>query len=217
MKPGYLTTEFWLTILTLLLSGLIQSGLIGDGTQLVKACAFAASTLTTIAYAISRAKVKAPTPIPGQVLELETKVTSEAGFAHREIVFFIAMLGLVACSWLKSETKATAATVVDCASAQAKDLTEQLAPTFEQVLDRATGGDGKIDWPSVDDATSRLKATAWCALENTVARLLSRVPMPGAPQSSPLEQNPDELRAGLAELRAKRFAGVTFKTTPTGD
>lgn len=143
------------------------------------------------------------------------KVEAQRGFAVVELlVALVAIAGLcslVACSWLKSETKQTASTVVDCASQQAKELTEQLSPTFEQLLDRATGGDGRIDWPSIDDATSRLKATAWCALENTVARILSRVPLSDGVMSSPLEQNREQLLGGVADLRRRKFAGVTFE------
>jgi len=57
-KPGYKTTEFWLSLLALILGVLIASGYIGESTGTAKAIAFAASALTALGYNVSRGMVK---------------------------------------------------------------------------------------------------------------------------------------------------------------
>lgn len=61
VKPGYLTTEFWLTTVAMLLSVLYASGVIGpDSTSSVgKAIALVAGALSTMGYTISRGTAKA--------------------------------------------------------------------------------------------------------------------------------------------------------------
>lgn len=57
-KPGYKTTEFWLTVGSSLLSFLYASGIIGEGTQTDKIVGFAVLALSTLGYNISRSIVK---------------------------------------------------------------------------------------------------------------------------------------------------------------
>lgn len=141
----------------------------------------------------------------------------ERGSASVTLMVLLSLASLVllspGCAWLRREGKATSSTVIDCTAQQAAKLTTELAPTFEQLLTRATGGDGKVDWPSIDDATRNLSEIGWCALENTVARMLSQIPQAGAPQSSPVPMGYDELMHGMAALRYKKFGDKkTFKT-----
>lgn len=140
----------------------------------------------------------------------------DRGSAAFTLMVLLSLAGLCVaspgCAWLKGEGKAAGKTVVDCTVAQAKKLTAEFAPTFEQLLQRATGNDGRIDWPSIEDATRNLSEVGWCALENTVARMLQQIPAAGSPQSSPLPMGYDELMHGLAELRHKKHQGKTFKT-----
>lgn len=140
----------------------------------------------------------------------------ERGSAKLTLMVLLSLVGAAllspGCAALKGEGKAALKTAVDCTAKEAIAMTKEWSPTLEQVLTRATGGDGSIDWPSVKDATRSLSAIGWCALENTVARLLSHVPAAGAPMSSPLQAQPDELKRGLAELRREKFGDATFKT-----
>jgi len=123
-----------------------------------------------------------------------------------------ASASLSGCGPVKTEGKAALHTVVDCGIEQAVKATREWSPALEQLLQRATGADGHVDWPSIDDATKNLSELGWCALENTVSRLIRYVPTPGAPQSSPTE--PAQLEQGLAELRAKRYGATEFKPAP---
>lgn len=58
VKPGYKTTEFWLKLAALLLSTLFASGVMTSNTVLAVA-GVAASILTALGYAVTRAMVKA--------------------------------------------------------------------------------------------------------------------------------------------------------------
>jgi hypothetical protein len=64
-KPGYKTTEGWLTALTSLLSLLYAFGLIGNGQGVDdKVAAFLCAALATAGYSVSRGMVKKPAPPP---------------------------------------------------------------------------------------------------------------------------------------------------------
>ena len=54
MKPGYKTTEFWLTSAAALLGLLFASGAISDGSQIDKVLGMAATVLSGMGYSISR-------------------------------------------------------------------------------------------------------------------------------------------------------------------
>lgn len=59
MKPGFKTTEFWLTLLTLLgLMGLAGFGMAQHGADVAAIIGALGAALSTIGYSLSRAKVK---------------------------------------------------------------------------------------------------------------------------------------------------------------
>jgi len=57
-KPGYRTSEFWLSLCALILGALIASGYVGDESTAGKVMAFAASAFTALGYNISRGMTK---------------------------------------------------------------------------------------------------------------------------------------------------------------
>ena len=64
MRPGYLTTEFYLTTITMLLSQLYASGLVSDGSTVDKIIAFSAQALALAGYTVSRGMAKRALPTP---------------------------------------------------------------------------------------------------------------------------------------------------------
>jgi hypothetical protein len=58
-KPGYKTTEFWLTAGAMIMSHLYASGAIGDGGAIAKVAGIVASILAALGYAVVRGKAKA--------------------------------------------------------------------------------------------------------------------------------------------------------------
>lgn len=59
MKPGYRTTEFWLTLLATIVGMLTASGAFADAGPVGKGLALVASALAAAGYSYSRAQVKA--------------------------------------------------------------------------------------------------------------------------------------------------------------
>jgi len=58
VRPGYKTTEFWLSCAAMIMSQLYASGVIGDGGTASKIAALVASVLTALGYTIARGKAK---------------------------------------------------------------------------------------------------------------------------------------------------------------
>jgi len=58
IKPGYKTTEFWLTAAASVISLLMASGAISDGSALSKIIGVAATALTTLGYSLARGLAK---------------------------------------------------------------------------------------------------------------------------------------------------------------
>lgn len=59
MKPGFKTTEFWLSFLAMGIGFLMTSGLVTAGTSFDKAIGLIAAALAAMGYSASRATVKA--------------------------------------------------------------------------------------------------------------------------------------------------------------
>lgn len=57
-KPGWKTTEFWLTLVSTVVGALMTSGLIADGSQGAKIVGLAAMVLGTMGYSVSRGMTK---------------------------------------------------------------------------------------------------------------------------------------------------------------
>ena len=57
-KPGFRTTEFWLTTATLVVGTLLTSGAIVEGSSIASVLGFVSVTLATLGYQFSRAIVK---------------------------------------------------------------------------------------------------------------------------------------------------------------
>lgn len=57
-KPGFKTTEFWLSAAATLLSMLFASGLLHDGSTALKVAGLAAAALTAAGYSVARGMAK---------------------------------------------------------------------------------------------------------------------------------------------------------------
>lgn len=58
MKPGYKTTEMWLTLLAILAASLLGSGLLVPQSSLAKVVSLVATVLAALGYTASRTAVK---------------------------------------------------------------------------------------------------------------------------------------------------------------
>jgi len=57
-KPGYKTTEFWLSLAAMVIGAAMASGAFGDESTLGKIVGLAASVLGALGYTITRGAVK---------------------------------------------------------------------------------------------------------------------------------------------------------------
>lgn len=58
MKPGYKTTEFWLTLLAQMVALLMASGAFAADSPVLKVATYVAAVLAQLGYVASRAMVK---------------------------------------------------------------------------------------------------------------------------------------------------------------
>ena len=62
-KPGYKTSEFWLTIAAFIVSALMASGVAVEGSVLAQVIGFASATLAALGYTAARGFVKGKTAV----------------------------------------------------------------------------------------------------------------------------------------------------------
>jgi hypothetical protein len=58
-RPGFKTSEFWLSTITVVMSQLYASGIIGDSSAVGKVAALVVSILGALGYTVMRTKAKA--------------------------------------------------------------------------------------------------------------------------------------------------------------
>lgn len=69
MRPGYKTTEFWLSALATLLGLFVASGALGDDHYFMKVAGMALSALAALGYSAARAKVKSAESLAAAVVD----------------------------------------------------------------------------------------------------------------------------------------------------
>jgi hypothetical protein len=71
MKPGYKTTEFWLSVVAAAVGCLLASGVIPPDSEMDKVIGLIATALASMGYAVSRGMVKRGVPggAPGRAGE----------------------------------------------------------------------------------------------------------------------------------------------------
>lgn len=67
-KPGYKTTEFWMSFTAVLLGFVVSSGVLIEGSQIERVVGMAVSTLAALGYTAARAKIKSSGSIDGPEL-----------------------------------------------------------------------------------------------------------------------------------------------------
>lgn len=126
-------------------------------------------------------------------------------------------VGLACGAGAKSVERGAVSAAVDCTTADRAKLEAQFGPVVEQAILRATGGDGKIDLPSLQQIGAALEADGWCVLERAVADLIAAATMknPSAPAAAAAPLEAAELAAQLARMRVQKFGATQFQLGPT--
>lgn len=191
VTPGFRTSEFWLKVAAIALTALFASGVIPTSGPVATVAAIAATMLGALGYTVARSFVKA------------------AGAA----VLALALLAGGTQTACGATSKAALGDAVDCTTADRVKLEGQFGPTVEQAILRATGGDGKIDLPSLNVIGRSLEADGWCVLEKEVARLIASAltSNPSSPAAAAAPLDTADLRAKVSALRAAKFGATRFQ------
>lgn len=217
--PSWKSPDTYFHLASALVSALVLSEVFTPGSTPAKVVACLALALQYAGYNFARAQVKTALALPPPPVGSPPSSSSgQAGYVRLGLMFIVASLaiGAVSCSWWSSSGKDAARaggkTLVDCGSKAATAALKQYGPTVEAVYAAATTNDGKLDRATIEQATSGFLAeTGWCVAENVLARILAHVPLPGAPQASPLQLDAEDAKSVLGAIREARYAGTTFK------
>jgi hypothetical protein len=114
---------------------------------------------------------------------------------------------------LKDAGVRAATSMVDCMQPTIVKTALELKPTYRELLELATGGDGKVDREALKAAAAGLKTPALrCAFSTVVAEAMHAVTnAAGGVQSAPLEVDKEDLAATFEAIRAESFAGERYK------
>lgn len=195
LKPGHKTTEFALSLASIVLTACFATDVFPTGTLGAKIAIIAAITLTSIGYTVVRGNVKA-----GAAMVLL--------FA---LAFAPASFG---CGGRLGDAAGVASHgFVDCMKPEPQKMLGELRPVFQDVLRNATGGDGKVDRDVLRAAGMKLASDATrCAFSSVIAEVLRPHSLdPNAPQSAALEVDQAQLRAEYDAIRDDFWGGQSFK------
>jgi hypothetical protein len=175
VKPGYMTTEFWLTVVAFALSALYASGALTNSVALAIA-GIAATVLGSLGYKVSRTLVKTAAVLALVVLALGSGSM------------------LCACATAKADVTKAEHAIVDCTKLEAPQLEVALLQVAVDAVTYALKL-GHIDWSALE-ATAENDGSdiATCAFveyraaqSTTVSRVASAAPAPD-PSAAALER-----------------------------
>lgn len=123
-------------------------------------------------------------------------------------------VGMACGAGAKSVESGAVAAAVDCTTADRTKLEAQFGPTVEQAIQRATGMDGKVDTPSLQQIGNALEADGWCVLETEAAKLIAWVGSKVGTASAPAPLDAADLAAQVAKMRVQKFGATQFQLKP---
>jgi hypothetical protein len=138
-----------------------------------------------------------------------------AALPRATVVSIVAVLAIAGCT--KQEIKdagiRAAQGFVDCMQPTAVKTALELKPTYRELLELATGGDGKVDRDALRSAAAGLKTPAMrCAFATVVSEAMHAVDaISGGIQSAPLEIDKEDLAATFESIRSEYFAGERYQ------
>jgi len=187
VKPGYKTTEFWLSIAAMLLSTLFASGALTNDVALTLA-GIGATLLTALGYKVTRTLVKT---------------------AGAMLVVFALGSSQTSCAEMKPRLANGASALLDCETPDIMALVAELVGIAKPAVTAAITGDGHVDYGQLESTARAAKTNlARCVLSTAIAMVVTPDAKDGAPQSAGLVVNTYELRATFARARASWGVGA---------
>jgi hypothetical protein len=197
IKPGYKTTEFWMSIAAFVLTAVFASGAVTNETAL-SMLGIGGTVLTALGYKVSRTMVKS------------------AGASLSLCFVFALGASQISCAEVKPRLANGASTFLDCETPDIQSLVGELIGIVKPAVLVAITGDGHVDTGKLEEAARAAKSNlARCALATAVAMVVTPDAKAGAPQSASLIVTPLELRSKFAAARASW--GVAVVHTSAGD
>jgi hypothetical protein len=156
MKSGMYCTEFWLSLLAIVASAVVSSGLVHDGGTVAKVLALVVSVLATLGYTAARTvlKLNAPHEPPAPK---EPAKTIPVVPATVFLLLCLASSSMAGCCHLGGTCKSPQQVAVDCTKQVVKDNAPNVlvqvvaafttAPDVETALERiatSLGADGLL-------------------------------------------------------------------------
>lgn len=202
MKPGYKTTEFYITLGLYVLGALWGSGLISEGSMLDKLLGFGAMVAAQFGYSLSRGMVK----------------KAQGGFIQLRLCLAIALPVLVVAMMPGCPTvKNTAKAMVNCTKPDVAKLVSQFVPATQQVILSAVAADGSVDWAPIERATANYVGdVGGCVMAEAVRGLLELKQGDGAVMSAPAAFDKAALERNWELTRSQKYGGARYKLS-TGE
>lgn len=183
-KPGWQTTEFWLSAAAKVLGILFASGVIGTGTVAERIAGIAAALLAQLGYTVSRSIVK----------------------AAAALVLVVAVAGVTQTACIsRAQVASGAGAGLNCEAPAIKTLVADIIPLAIAEITKWISGSGSVDAAGLKADLAAIKGDApRCALDAAVA-ILTAPPAPakpGAPSSAPMAVDRALLATSYAGIRA---------------
>lgn len=200
VKPGWRTTEFWLTILSNIVSILLIADVFPVDSKWSKIIGAIGLVLSNLGYTVFRSGVK-----------------KAAGAVTLAAVFFGSTLfggAVMSVGCTKASARAAIGAFVECGKKEVQAQVEELKPAFIDSVKNAIGGDGKIDRPKFSSIAGPLKSAGTrCAMDAAIAALLNPPPpKPGAPQSEAFPVDSVDLADAYNGIRSSAWDGAQLRS-----
>lgn len=129
MTKGYATSEFWITLVVVVLGAVTGSGLFPETHWVVRGAGMILAALASIGYTAARAKVKAAAQTGN----------GQQGFAAAGLLAIVALAGALATAGILSACSAaqrteTKTALIDCAKDAAQGGADDLGPAVADAL-----------------------------------------------------------------------------------
>ena len=195
IKSGWQTTEYWLSKIAMILGGLLAGGFIADGSREMRIAGIACVVLSSLGYTVSRGMAK-------------------SGAAVLLLALCVAPASSACGGQLGDRATAGGRAFIDCAKPEIKSTVRELAPVFLSLVRDSLASDGKIDRGQLGSFAAPLKSAGTrCALDAAIGMILRPpAPLPGAPMSSPLQADEDDIVAAYANVRRDLWEGVEVRS-----
>lgn len=196
-KPGYKTTEFWMSVAAFALTAVFASGAVTNEVAL-SMLGIGATVLTALGYKVSRTMVKS------------------ASASLSLCLVFALGASQISCAAVPPRLANGAGALLDCETPDLKSLVVELIDIVKPAVLVAITGDGHVDTGKLEEVAKVAKSNlARCALATALAMVMTPDAKDGAPQSAALIVNPLELRSKFAAARASW--GIAVVRTSAGD